>query len=182
MKLFITRHGESDWNVKELACGISEAELTDKGRSQAQALASDIAANQNTYNIKTIYVSPLKRAKETSSYIEKALGVKAITNELLKEMNFGTFEGANWKNSPVEEILKQPFMRFPKGESLADVAHRAYSVIEEILKKHKDTKEGILLVCHGIMTAMLCTYFKSFTQNEFEVLEIENCKLLEFNL
>ena len=40
MKLFITRHGETDWNVKMLACGISEAELTGKGRAQAQALAN----------------------------------------------------------------------------------------------------------------------------------------------
>ena len=40
MKLFVVRHGETDWNVKELACGVSESMLTEKGRLQAQSVAT----------------------------------------------------------------------------------------------------------------------------------------------
>ena len=45
MSLYITRHGETDYNIKELVCGISEAMLSDKGIKQAQKLA-DLLRNK----------------------------------------------------------------------------------------------------------------------------------------
>ena len=51
MKLFVTRHGETGWNVKMLACGISEAELTEKGRVQAQALATRLKIEKEKNNL-----------------------------------------------------------------------------------------------------------------------------------
>ena len=75
MKLFITRHGETDWNVQEKVCGISEAQLTENGRQQAQLLAQQLERDKDKNNIGAIYVSPLKRARETASYIEQALHI-----------------------------------------------------------------------------------------------------------
>ena len=122
MKLFVARHGETDGNVNELACGIWESELTEKGRRQAQALA-----------------------------------------ERLKD-----------------EQAKNPFLQFPGGESLTHVAHRAYSIIEEI--KAKPQTGNVLFVCHGVFITMAQTYFKSLSMEEFFHLEISNCQLLNFDL
>jgi len=181
MKLFVVRHGETDLNVSELACGVSEAKLTEKGRMQAQNLASRLKEDKAKNNITTIYVSPLKRARDTAAYIEQALQLTAIPDARLHEIDFGDFEGKPWNNPEFLYIHKNPFLTFPAGESFAKVAHRAYSIIEDV--KHKHTGDGnILFVCHGVMTAAIYTYFKPFSAEELLQLEIKNCQLLEFDL
>ena len=181
MKLFVVRHGETDLNVSELACGVSEAKLTEKGRMQAQALANRLQEDKAKNNITTIYVSPLKRARDTAAYIEQALQLTAIPDARLQEIDFGDFEGKPWNNPDFLYIHKNPFLTFPAGESFAKVAHRAYSIIEDI--KHKHTGDGnILFVCHGVLTAAIYTYFQPFSADELLRLDIKNCQLLEFNL
>ena len=181
MKLFVVRHGETDLNVSELACGVSEARLTEKGRMQAQALANRLKEDKAKNNITAIYVSPLKRARDTAAYIEQALQLTAIPDARLQEIDFGDFEGKPWNNPEFLYIHKNPFLKFPKGESFAQVAHRAYSIIEEI--KHTHTGNGnILFVCHGVLTAAIYTYFRPFSTEELLRLEIKNCQLLEFDL
>lgn len=181
MKLFVVRHGETDLNVSELACGVSEAKLTEKGRMQAQALANRLQEDKAKNNITTIYVSPLKRARDTATYIEQALQLTAIPDARLQEIDFGDFEGKPWNNPDFLYIHKNPFLTFPAGESFAKVAHRAYSIIEDI--KHKHTGDGnILFVCHGVLTAAIYTYFQPFSADELLRLDIKNCQLLEFNL
>ena len=181
MKLFVVRHGETDLNVSELACGVSVAKLTEKGRMQAQALASRLKEDKAKNNITTIYVSPLKRARDTAAYIEQALQLTAIPDARLQEIDFGDFEGKPWNNPDFLYIHKNPFLKFPKGESFAQVAHRAYSIIEDI--KHKHTGDGnILFVCHGVLTAAIYTYFQPFSAEELLRLDIKNCQLLEFDL
>lgn len=181
MKLFVARHGETDGNIQELACGIWESELTDNGKVQAQTLANRLRDEQEKNKITTIYVSPLKRAQDTAAYIEQALHITAITDERLQEINFGIFEGKPWRTSEFLHIYKNPFLRFPSGESLTQVAHRAYSIIEDVKRKHK-TEENILFVCHGVFITLLCTYFNDFSMEAFFQLEITNCQLLEFHL
>ena len=181
MKLFVARHGETNGNRKELACGIFESELTELGRAQAQALADRVKAEQEKNNISAIYVSPLKRARDTASYIEKALNITAKVDDRLHEINFGTFEGQYWKTPEFLHIYKNPFIKFPGGESLTDVAHRAYSIIESVKQNHADS-DHVLFVCHGVFTTMLYTYFQSFSIEELFHLEISNCQLLAFDL
>ena len=181
MKLFVVRHGETDGNVKELACGISESTLTENGRMQAQALANRLNEDREKNNITTIYVSPLKRARDTAAYIERILELTAIPDARLKEINFGDFEGKPWNNPEILYIHKNPFLTFPGGESFAQAAHRAYGIIEEVKRKH--TSNGnVLFVCHGVLTAAIYTYFKPFSAEELLRLEIKNCQLLEFDL
>ena len=181
MKLFIARHGETDGNVNELACGITESELTEHGKAQAQILANRLRDENKKNNITAIYVSPLKRARDTASYIEKALNITAVVDERLKEINFGSFEGKEWKTPEFLYIYKNPFLKFPAGESFTQVAHRAYSMIEDV-KKHHKTTDNVLFVCHGVLTTAICTYFSSLSMKEFFKLEIANCQLLEFDL
>ena len=181
MKLFVVRHGETDGNVKELACGISESTLTEKGRMEAQALANRLNEDREKNNITTIYVSPLKRARDTAAYTERVLQLTAIQDTRLKEINFGDFEGKPWNNPEILYIHKNPFLTFPGGESFAQAAHRAYGIIEEVKRKH--TSNGnVLFVCHGVLTAAIYTYFKPFSAEELLRLEIKNCQLLEFDL
>ncbi|MGI5173327.1 histidine phosphatase family protein [Treponema sp. OMZ 840] len=181
MKLFITRHGETDWNVQKRTCGWSESQLTERGHAQAEALAKRLELMQKQNDIQKIYVSPLKRARDTASYIERALCLKAVPDERIKEVHFGKMENVFWEKAPdFWHIKDNPFMRFPEGESLVQAAHRAYSLIEEV----RDLNAGgnVLFVCHGMITILMTTYFKSASQDELYGLRIDNCQLLEFEL
>ncbi|PIE98663.1 MAG: histidine phosphatase family protein [Treponema sp.] len=182
MKLFITRHGETDCNVNHIISGTVEAMLTVTGKNQAKELAERLVKDKEKNNIKTIYVSPLLRARKTAEYIEKALGLAAIVDNRIKEIDFGKFEGTKWPSEEFLKIRDNPFVRFPEGESLAIGAHRAYSLIEEVKTKHKHDDGNVLFVCHGLITAVMLTYFKNISQEEFHELRIGNCDLFEFDL
>ncbi len=65
MKIYATRHGQTDWNKADKICGITDVELTDKGREQAKELAEKCAAKGD---IDIIICSPLKRARDTAPY------------------------------------------------------------------------------------------------------------------
>jgi broad specificity phosphatase PhoE len=72
MKLFVTRHGQTEWNSQNRVSGITDISLTDKGLEQAEALANQIV----DYDIDIIITSPLNRAKLTADILSKAIGKK----------------------------------------------------------------------------------------------------------
>ena len=78
MKIYFTRHGETEWNSKNIICGITDIELTEKGRLQARELADRLSENHR--DIDMIISSPMKRAAETASYSAKALGITPQTD------------------------------------------------------------------------------------------------------
>ena len=90
MKIFVVRHGETEWNAVNKVCGRTDVPLSEKGHEQAKTLAIQLKENQSKNDIRHIFVSPLMRARQTASYIEDVLGIRAIVEDDLIEMNFGT--------------------------------------------------------------------------------------------
>ena len=86
MKIYITRHGETDWNTSKKLCGSTDITLNDKGREQARELAEMIASRKDELDIRYIYTSDLERAVETASYTEELLGLRSIQDLRLREM------------------------------------------------------------------------------------------------
>ena len=111
MTLYVTRHGETEWNAKHIISGLAEIPLSEKGRLQAASLAARLAEHQNDYRIKHILVSPLGRARETASYIEKALGIDAVVEERLHEIDFGAFEHTSTQGAEFLAIKANPSRR-----------------------------------------------------------------------
>ena len=182
MKVYITRHGETDWNAETKLCGSTDIPLNDRGRKQARELSDMIAARKDELNIKYIYTSDMERAVETASYTEEKLGIKSIQDIRLREMDFGALEGEDWSCQEAFEVQTCAFQRFQDGESTLMVAHRAYSFLDEMVERHKGKDGNILIVCHGIMARMLCTYFRSYKAREFMKLDIPNCAFVEFEI
>ena len=179
MRLFVTRHGETDGNSRNLICGVSEVDLSPSGISQAKALAERLKQTQDMNMIRHIIVSPQKRARDTAAPIEEALGVNAIIAEELREVDFGIYEGTD-RLDPVFQAAKcEPFKRFPDGESILFAAQRAYNLIDRI----KDTyNENTLLVCHGTIMRIIDTYFNDYTIDEYRNLRPGNCELRVYDL
>jgi phosphoserine phosphatase len=137
MKLIITRHGETEDNIKQILAGHLPGKLTQKGMEQTQKVALRLKDEK----IDVIYSSDLKRAKDTTREIARFHPkVKINYTKYLRETDFGSLTGmdpkkVDWKHLPSNvEMLDQVYSR---GKKFLD---RIYSL-------HKN--ETVLLVCHG---------------------------------
>ncbi len=168
MKIYVARHGETEWNRLNKICGITDIGLTDEGRKQAE----DLAKKLKDTNISMIIASPLKRAVETAGYISKALGVPISTDERLTEQNYGIYEGTDRKGKEFLDNKHNFAYRYPEGESMMQVAYRTYGLIDEVRAKYRD--KDVLLVCHGGAARVMNTYFRDMTNEEFFNFSMKN--------
>lgn len=167
MKLYVVRHGETAYNVKNLICGVSDVELTALGRQQAIEIHDEI----NNIKFDKILVSPLKRAIETCELITDQ---DYIIEQRLIEVNFGIFEGQSRTNQEFQSIKYNLGKRYPEGETFLEVIHRIYSLLDELKESNLDT---ILLVCHGAVMRAIHSYFNELTNDEMYKLTSKNCEI-----
>ncbi len=180
MKVFITRHGKTDYNERQLVCGVLESQLTEEGRAQAEELARILERDQERNRICHIFSSPLKRAVETAGYAARALGLEIQTDERLMEVHFGSCEGVGWDDEEFVRVKRNPFLRYRGGESTIDAAHRAYSFMDDLRSWKLDG--NVLIVCHGTFARILSTYFVDYTLDEYWSTRWKNCELRSYEL
>ena len=173
MKIYFARHGQTSMNVADEICGVTNCELTEKGLKQAEMLAEKCA---EVGDIDIILCSPLKRARDTALAVSRKIGAKVEIAEGLTEWNYGSFEGKHRKTEGFAEAKCQFGVKMPDGgESLLQLAHRVYSVIDMIREKYKD--KNVLCVCHGGVCRIAETYFKDMTVERFNNFFMGNCEL-----
>ena len=172
--LYLTRHGQTDWNVQRRICGITDIGLTEKGRDQALRTAHTLADK----NIGIIISSPLKRATETSEIIGKGIGAKIIIDNRLTEQNYGIYEGVDHKDEAFLRNKRQFAYKYPGGESMMQVAARVYPLIEEIKADHRD--RNVLIVTHGGICRVIHSYFCDMTNEEYFNYVHGNCAVGEY--
>ncbi len=129
--------------------GKTDIALTPTGIRQAKAVARALMS----YHPNRLYTSTLRRAKETGREIERRLKLRAIHDARLNELDFGDWEGENYRHLAEEAgsefkkwregRLTQP----PGGESVAALSRRVSQFFKEILRRHTD--ETIAVVSHG---------------------------------
>jgi broad specificity phosphatase PhoE len=171
MRLFVTRHGQTEWNVADLICGVTDVALTELGVAQAH----DLAERLSTYQIDRIYVSPLKRAVATAEIVAGARGVGFTVDSRLTEQNYGIFEGVYRKDARFLAAKRNFLCRYPGGESAGLVAQRVYNLIDEV--KERFAEQNILFVTHGGVCRVIETYFNDLTNEDYFRFGIKNCEL-----
>ncbi len=162
VRIYLTRHGETNYNLQERMQGHIDAELTSIGETQATALANRIKDD----SIDHIYTSPLVRASRTAEVINTFHNKSIIEDSRLKEMGFGSWEGL-----VIEEIKRNfkdkahAFWKAPEnyvpidGESYEMVQERVRSFLSELIYKHRG--ETVLLVCHGMLIRNMLSILKN---------------------
>ena len=176
MKLYVTRHGETQWNVENRVCGVTDVELTEQGRRQARALAGQVRG----LAVDRIISSPMKRALETGRIVAEETGLPVDVDPRLREQNYGRFEVVDRGDEGFLSNKRCFAFRYPGGESMMDVAHRTYGLMEELRERYPD--ENILLVCHGGVCRVIRTYFRDMSNEAFFRYSQENCGVEEYEL
>ena len=139
-RVFLIRHGETEWSLSGQHTGMTDIPLTENGRTMPRLLAPILAK----VTFARIFTSPLKRARETCELA--GLGERAEIDHDLVEWNYGDYEGLTTK----EIHAKTPdWMLFrdgcPGGDGPEDVARRVDSVIGRVRAVEGD----VALFAHG---------------------------------
>ncbi len=139
-KIYLIRHGDTEWSVSGQHTGMTDLSLTENGRKQAKLLSKRLKGHV----FEQVLISPLKRASETCKL--SGLYRQAEIDSDLAEWNYGDYEGLKteeiWKAEPHWNIFSRGA---PNGESVEDIAVRANRVLMKINVSHED----IVLFSHG---------------------------------
>lgn len=148
--IYITRHGETEWNRQCRFQGTLNSELTEKGILAAELLSERV----ENIDLDFIIASPLKRAYHTAEIVRGNKNVEIIKNDGFKEINLGDFEGMRYdeiKNSQgdvLKDIENDPFAnRYPNGENLMEFYKRVEKAFKDVIEKYKG--KNTLIVAHG---------------------------------
>lgn len=158
--LYVTRHGETEWNVAKRMQGRKNSNLTEKGMLQAKQLGDHI----KEMPLHAIYSSPSERTLHTAELIRGKRDIPIIADEHFYEINMGVWEGeilADLETKYPEEVnlfWNEPHQfRSTSGESFFDVYSRVVEGINILLEKHKG--ESILVVSHAAAAKLLVGHF-----------------------
>ena len=170
-KLYFVRHGESEWNVADKICGRTDIPLTKRGHEQAEKTGKKIVAE--VIKADEILYSPLLRAADTAKHISEMTGIPAHMEPRLIEQNFGIWEGTSPRNSAEFLEAKKDFLnRYENGESMFQVAHRIYGLLDELKAQP---------VAHNGIARVVKSYFSDMTNEEYAAFGVQNCSVTEFS-
>lgn len=178
--LILVRHGQSEWNAKNLFTGWKDPKLTDLGIQEA-IKAGDLLETRNL-KFDLMFTSDLFRAQETGRLILEQMNhtdIQVIKDQSLNERNYGDLAGLNkdearekWGEEQVHIWRRSFDIPPPGGESLKNTAERVLPYFElEIMPK---VKEGlnILVAAHGNSLRALVMELEKISSEEIVKLEI----------
>lgn len=183
MKLLLIRHGQTDWNTKGKIQGSCDIELNDVGILQAEELSKKIV--ENKYRFERIYTSSQRRAIQTAEIISSVTNVEYVTDEGLKEINFGDWEGLTWsevkEKYPLEYqewYINRRYTNPPNGESYQNMLVRALNSIQKIIHENS---EDIIIITHSAIIMCIQCYLTDTPFNEMTKFKSENTSITEID-
>lgn len=154
--LILVRHGETVWHAENRYAGSSDIALTGRGRQQAERLADWAERAQ----LDALWVSPLRRARDTAAPVAHATGLSPRIDERLVELDFGQAEGLTKaemnrrfpgaRKAFEEDPVGHPL---PAGEDPNHAVVRAIACLTEIVREHPDGRA--LVVWHVTLKRLL---------------------------
>lgn len=162
LTIYITRHGETEWNLEGRMQGWKDSSLTEKGVRDAIRLGDHL----NRIPFEAFYSSPSGRTRQTAELINGDRDIPIILDENLKEINMGDWEGRTHdeiKGHYPEEyhaFWNAPHLYVPtSGESFQDVQTRIVKAFETILANHPTG--NILMVTHAVAIKSLIVHLQN---------------------
>lgn len=178
--LVLVRHGQSEWNEKNLFTGWRDPDLTEKGVEEAKAAGR--ALKEAGYSFDVSFTSDLSRAQRTNDLILAELGqsdLPIIRNQALNERDYGDLAGLNkddarekWGEEQVHIWRRSYDIPPPGGESLKDTAARVLPYFEKEILPRVLKGEKVLVAAHGNSLRSLVMQLDQLSQDEVIALNI----------
>ena len=151
VKIFLVRHGETQWNKLGKFQGQIDIALNQRGLAQAR----DAARAALTWRPAALYSSPLRRTMQVAEEVSRKIGLPVTVDSRLMELNLGELEGAtnqqmreewvqvyrNWRENPGTTTM-------PGGESMAQLRERAWQSLLAVEEKHWE-ESSVVMVSHN---------------------------------
>ncbi|MCF0136317.1 MAG: histidine phosphatase family protein [Lachnospiraceae bacterium] len=179
-KLYIIRHGQTDWNIEHKLQGQTDIPLSNAGRDMARK-----AGKNSRVNIDLCYSSPLRRALETAELYLGEDRVPIVSDERLMEMSFGIYEGMKdyftVQDHPVTPLFQDPvhYTRLEGGESFEELYARCESFLREELLPALEEGKSVLVSGHGCMNCALMSLIRGTPLKEHWSNLTGNCVVTE---
>jgi broad specificity phosphatase PhoE len=180
-KIYLVRHGQTDWNKDRRVQGWTDIKLNKEGVKEAKKIGEYFKDKV----IHAIYSSPLKRALQTAKEIARHKKYSIHKVDEFREGRFGIFEGVRYedvvKHKDFREGLEKQghfHYRPPQGESYGDIYERVSEKLDKIVEGHRD--EQILIVTHGGVVRSIAHKIGLITHDLVREIHIPNAKPFVF--
>jgi 2,3-bisphosphoglycerate-dependent phosphoglycerate mutase len=178
--LVLVRHGQSEWNLKNLFTGWRDVGLTEQGVAEARAAGARVKAKGLTFGI--AFTSALSRAQRTCDLILEEsgqTGIPIIRDQALNERDYGDLSGLNkddarakWGEEQVHIWRRSYDVQPPGGESLRDTGARVWPYYNHRIQPHVMRGEGVLVAAHGNSLRALIMALDGLSGDEVVKLEL----------
>lgn len=175
MKIYLVRHGETDWNQAGLLQGQTDIALNVQGLEQAREASERL----KEVPFEIAFCSPLIRAKRTAETIIGDRKITLTTDERLRELNFGPWEGVDIRT--IKDAASQPFTNPgsyipPEGaESFVQLYKRSGEFVDQVLLPLEGTYETVLVVAHGGVNRSILNPVLNIPVDDFWRMHMGNC-------
>ena len=169
--LVIVRHGQSEWNLKNLFTGWSDVELTVTGEHEAEHAGIVL----RPYHFDLAYTSVLKRAIHTLNIIleQMQVSIPVIENQALNERNYGNLQGldkaevGNKYGAQQLMLWRRSFTEVPPGgESLENTYQRVIPYYQQEIEPKLRAGKNVLIVAHGNSLRALMMYLEHISPED----------------
>jgi len=155
-RVYLIRHGTTEWNREEIFRGRVDCALNEDGRAEARA----VAAYFEGVRLQGIHTSPLARAAETAAVIAAGRGIEVVSDPAFIDLDFG-----EWQGHPLKEVREKypevyrawrerpQEVTFPGGENLDRVRERAWEGFLKVVGENAD--QTVVIVSHRVITKVL---------------------------
>lgn len=188
--LVLVRHGQSEWNLKNLFTGWKDPALTEKGIGEAKAAGQRLKALGLSFDV--AYTSALSRAQNTCTLILEQLGqtnLHTIRDEALNERDYGDLSGLNkddarakWGEEQVHIWRRSYDVSPPGGESLKDTVARVLPYYCQEILPRVLRGERVIVAAHGNSLRALVMVLDRLTPATIPSMELDTGVPLVYRL
>ena len=179
--LVLVRHGQSEWNLKNLFTGWKDPDLTPQGVDEAHAAGAKLKAKGLQFDI--AYTSALIRAQHTLKIMLDELGqsgLETFRDQALNERDYGELTGLNkddarkkWGEEQVHIWRRSYDVPPPGGESLKDTLARALPYYMHHIQPHVLSGKRVLVAAHGNSIRSLIMAIEGLTPQQILKRELD---------
>ena len=179
--LVLVRHGQSEWNLKNLFTGWKDPALTEKGIGEARAAGQRLKAKGLSFDI--CFTSALSRAQNTLKLILEEMGQTGLPetrDQALNERDYGELTGLNkddarakWGEEQVHIWRRSYDVPPPGGESLKDTLARSLPYYVHTIQPHVLDGKTVLVAAHGNSLRSLIMAIEGLTPEQILKRELE---------